>query len=146
MEYLYFGLPGESGKSRLLKAFPVKPGVPGEKPTPLPSLAGRDYWVIVSKMEALDNPDTAPYFLTLDVPAPDVEPYGPAPYFECDGQCNWQMEGPFGLHGINGDEGRLSADDPGSSGCVRHTDGDITYLYNLLDPRKEQIRYYIQDI
>lgn len=145
-EYFYKGVPGDAKKSTLLKTFTVKTGVPGEKPTPLPQLVGREYWRIVDEMESFDNPETAPYFLVLDVPIPEEEPYGPEPYLECDGQCNWELPGYFGLHGIASDESKLAAENPGSSGCIRHTDKDITYLYNLLDPKKEEIRYYIFDI
>ncbi|MEX2007452.1 MAG: L,D-transpeptidase [Candidatus Levyibacteriota bacterium] len=145
-EFLYKGIPGDEEKSMLVKEFTVKTGIPGEKPTPLPHLLRREYWVIIGKMEARDNPETAPYFLTLDVPSSDLEPYGPTPYVECGGQCNWELFGDFGLHGVNGDMQKLSKDNPGSSGCIRHSDQDITYLYNLLDPNKEEVRYYIKDI
>jgi len=145
-EFLYKGIPGDENGSALVKTFNVKAGVPGQKPTPLPHLLRRDYWIIIGKMETRDNPETSPYFLTLDVPSSDFEPYGPYPYVECNGQCNWDLQGSFGLHGINNDTKRLSASDPGSSGCVRHSDEDITYLYHLLDPNKEEIRYYIKDI
>lgn len=144
-ENFYKGVPGDASKSVLIKTFKVKTGMPGERPTPLPQLIGRDYWVLIKK-EISDNPVTAPYFLTLDVPTSEEEPYGPAPYLECDGQCNWVTAGAFGLHGINGDLTRLSQEDPGSSGCIRHSDEDITYLYNLLEPQTEEIRYYIQDV
>ncbi|HSA83925.1 MAG TPA: L,D-transpeptidase [Patescibacteria group bacterium] len=150
VEYLYFGIPGDAEKSTLVKTFSVKTGIPGERPTPLPQLVGRDYWIITGKEEQKDNPETAPYFLTLDVPVGDEEPYGPTPYLECNGsastrgeQCNWILPGAFGLHGVAGDLSKLASDNPGSSGCIRHTDEDITYLYNLLDPEKEEIRYYI---
>lgn len=142
-EYLYQGAPGDKSKSRLIKTFVVKTGIPGERPTPLPQLVGRKYWLLIKK-EPTENPETAPYFLTLDVPAPSEAPFGPEPYEECNGkQCNWELPGEFGLHGVNGDDTRLSDENPGSSGCIRHTDEDITYLYNLLDPQKEEIRYYI---
>lgn len=145
-EFLYYGIPNNKDQSQLIKEFTVKVGRPGERPTPLPQLAGREYWKIIAKTPVQDNPETAPYFLTLDVPAPSVPPYGPAPYLECNGQCDWVTFGEFGLHGINGDETRLSKEDPGSSGCVRHTDEDITYLYNLLDPENEEIRYYVVEL
>lgn len=145
-EYLYKGKPGEPGKSRLIREFAVKSGEPGKKPTPLPQLVGRGHWLIIDKLEAKDNPETAPYFLVLDVPIPSEEPFGPKPYTECDGQCNWQVPGYFGLHGVAGDESKMSAEDPGSSGCVRHTDEDITYLYNLFDPKSSPVHYYIEDI
>lgn len=153
-EFLYQGVPGNSSQSTLIKTFAVKTGIPGERPTPLPELAGREYWVITKKEESSQNPETAPYFITLDVPAPEEEPYGPVPYLEChnspyawpDGQCHWSLPGEFGLHGINGDPTRLGDENLGSSGCIRHTDEDITYLYNLLDPEREEIRYYIEDI
>lgn len=144
-EYFYFGEPGNIEASELLRTFTVKTGVPGKKPTPLPQLVGRDYWLLVDKMESFENPETAPYFLVLDVPIPEAEPYGPEPYLECDGQCNWELPGYFGLHGIASDESKLAGENEGSSGCVRHYDKDIAYLYNLLDPKEEQIRYYIVD-
>lgn len=146
VEYLYYGVPGDKEQSELLKTFTVKTGIPGERPTPLPQLVGRDYWIVINKLEQKDNPETAPYFLTLDIPVGDEEPFGPTPYLECNGQCNWILPGDFGLHGSAGDPSKLSADNPGSSGCIRHTDDDITYLYNLLEPDKEEIRYYIEDI
>ncbi len=153
IEYLYRGVPGEKTESTLIKTFTVKTGIPGERPTPLPELVGRKYWKIVAKQPEMENPETAPYFITLDVPAPSVEPYGPVPYLECldsptagaDGQCNWVTFGYFGLHGTGGNSSKLSVEDPGSSGCIRHSDEDITYLYNLLEPDKEEIRYYVFD-
>jgi len=158
IEKLYKGTPGDEEMSVLVKSFTVKTGIPGERPTPLPKLAGREYWVITDKMSD-QNPETAPYFLTLDVPWTEEEPYGPVPYEECPAfaegfggqavklkQCNWVTAGPFGLHGVNGDESKLGPEDPGSSGCVRHKDEDITYLYELLDPKREEIRYYVEDI
>jgi len=157
IEYLYRGTPGNVSKSRLIKSFKVKTGRPGERPTPLPKLVGREYWLIIEKHEEKNNPETAPYFMTLDIPAPSVEPYGPEPYLECGGkpsfakasadkQCDWILPGDFGLHGVNGDISRLSEDDPGSSGCIRHRDQDITYLYNLIDLSENEIRYYIEDV
>ncbi len=143
-EELYQGAPGEKDKSKLIKTFKVKTGVPGERPTPLPKLLGRKYWVITEKHPEPDNPETAPYFITLDVPAPTGSPYGPEPYMECNGQCDWVKPGDFGLHGIGGNPEKLSENDPGSSGCIRHTDDDISYLYNLLDTTKSEIRYYIE--
>lgn len=146
MEYLYHGVLGEKEKSSLVKTFRVKVGIPGERPTPIPKLLGRKYWLITDKVSSKDNPETAPYFLTLNIPVSDEEPFGPSPYKECNGkQCDWILPGVFGLHGINGDESRLSKDNPGSSGCIRHSDEDITFLYHLLDPQKEQIRYYIEE-
>lgn len=146
IEVLLKGVPGDKNKSRLVRTFRVKGGAPGERPTPLPQLLGKKYWVITKKFDSSENFETSPYFLELNVPASEVEPYGPAPYLECNGQCNWQLPGPFGLHGINGDESRLSSENFGSSGCVRHSDKDITYLYNLIDPSKEEVRYYIEDL
>lgn len=144
MEYLYIGSPGDKENSALVNTFQVKTGIPGERPTPLPQLVGKDYWTIISKRKATSD-ETAPYFLTLNVPFTSEPPYGPEPYKECNGeQCNWQTPGEFGLHGVNGQPERLTQKDPGSSGCIRHTDEDITYLYNLLDPRREEIRYYIE--
>lgn len=145
LEFLYFGEPGDKYKSFLLKTFKVKTGIPNKAPTPLPKLLGKEYWTITDKMDSGDNPETAPYFLTLDIPVSDIEPFGPLPYLECNGQCNWGRPGFFGLHGVNGDATRLSKENPGSSGCIRHFDLDIVYLYNLLDPQKQEIRYYIED-
>jgi lipoprotein-anchoring transpeptidase ErfK/SrfK len=144
-EYFYYGIPGRPSESKLIKTFTVKTGIPGERPTPLPQLVGREYWKIIAKESSADNPETAPYFLTLDVPGIEKAPFGPTPYLECDGQCDWVLPGKFGLHGVNGDPSRLSPENVGSSGCIRHTDEDITYLYTMLDPQKEEIRYYIQD-
>lgn len=144
-EDLYWGVPGVKGESEIVKTFTVKTGIPGERPTPLPQLLGKEYWKIVEKHEENENPETAPYFLTLDVPAPSEWPYGPTPYTECNGeQCDWNMPGYFGLHGTGGDIDKLTPENPGSSGCIRHRDEDITYLYNLLDPSKGEIRYYIE--
>lgn len=145
-EYLYKGVPGDRQESVSVKSFKVKTGVKGKKPTPLPQLVGRDYWNIVDKMESFDNPETAPYFLVLDVPVGESEPYGPEPYLECDGQCNWELPGYFGLHGVASDESKLSENNLGSSGCIRHTNRDITYLYNLFEPKKKPIRYYVVDM
>ncbi len=145
-EFLYQGVPGEKDKSKLIKTFKVKSGILGQKPTPLPELLGKKYWVIEEEFETPDNPETAPYFLKLDIPYSEEYPYGPTPYQECNGQCDWQLPGSFGLHGVGGISEKLSQEDSGSSGCVRHSDQDITYLYNLLDPKKEEIRYYIEDI
>jgi hypothetical protein len=144
-EYLYSGSPGDKSKSVLIKTFTVKTGIPGQRPTPLPSLVGRKYWIITDKKDSSNNPETSPYFLTLNIPF-NTESFGPEPYLECGGQCNWILPGSFGLHGVNGDNNRLSADDPGSSGCIRHSNEDITYLYKLLDPKHQEIRYYIVDI
>ena len=144
VEYLYTGVPGEIEKSNLVKTFKVKTGVPGEKPTPLPKLLGREYWVITEKLDASENPETAPYFLTLNIPVTEEKPFGPTPYEECSGQCDWEIPGAFGLHGVNGDLSKL--EDEGSSGCIRHSDEDITYLYNFLNPVDMEIRYYIEDI
>lgn len=153
IEYLYFGVPNDVNDSSLLKTFQVKTGNPGSSPTPLPHLLGRKYWVIVNKESSHDNPETAPYFLTLDVSAPSTWPFGPAPYMECRDtltdepiQCDWGQPGYFGLHGINTNTDKLSKDDKGSLGCIRHSDEDITYLYTLLSPASEEIRYYIEDI
>ena len=145
-EELYLGVPGVKDQSTLVKTFTVKTGRPGERPTPLPQLVGRDYWLITQKHAQPDNPETAPYFLTLDVPGIEEPPYGPVPYEECKGeQCDWILPGAFGLHGTAGNPDKLSESDPGSSGCIRHSDSDITYLYHLLDPQKDEIRYYIED-
>lgn len=145
-EELLYGVPGNRESSQLVREFKVKTGIPGERPTPLPQLVGQEYWNIIKKEPSPDNPETSPYFLTLDVPAPSEEPYGPSPYTECNGeQCNWILPGAFGLHGTGGDPSKLSDDNPGSSGCVRHSDEEITFLYQLLDPEKEPVRYYIED-
>ena len=129
-----------------MKAFKVKTGVPGDSPTPLPQLLGRRYWLITDKTDSSDNPETAPYFISLDIPVSEEYPYGPITYDECNGECNWEIPGYFGLHGVNGDMEKLSEQSPGSLGCIRHSNEDITYLFNLLDPKKEEIRYYIEDI
>lgn len=146
IEYLYFGEFGNTNNSKLVQTFQVKAGIPNSSPTPLPQLLGRDYWLLIKKESSKDNPETAPYFLQLDIPATGEWPYGPVPYEECNGQCDWILPGYFGLHGVNGNLSKLSQDDPGSSGCIRHKDEDITYLYNLLSPESEEIRYYIEDI
>ena len=143
IEYFYYGLPGEKTKSTLIKTFKVNTGIKNKKPTPLPQKLGREYWLLKDKWET-KNPETAPYFLMLDVPISDEAPFGPTPYEECNGQCNWETQGYFGLHGVNKDENRLS--DAGSSGCVRHSDQDITYLFNTLELGKNGVRYYIEDI
>lgn len=144
-EELLKGTPGDKDKSTLVKEFKVKTGIPGERPTPLPSLVGREYWIITEKHPE-SAPETAPYFMTLDIPAPQQFPFGPSPYTECNGeQCNWVVAGFFGLHGVGGDNSRLSASNRGSSGCIRHSNEDITYLYNLLDPANNEIRYYVED-
>lgn len=145
IEKLYRGIPGDKSKSELVKTFTVKTGIAGQRPTPLPQLLGRKYWIITDKNKS-DNPETAPYFLTLDIPTSGEWPYGPTPYLECNGQCDWITVGYFGLHGTAGNPEKLSRENPGSSGCIRHSDEDITYLYNLLQPEKEEIRYYIEDI
>lgn len=158
-ETLFKGTYGDQSKSEVVKNFDlVKTGRLG-RATPLPQKLGRKYWKIVGKKIA-NSDETKPYFLTLDIPYDTSFPgysqvyQGPAPYEEaaCDEtgqgrsvQCNWVTPGAFGLHGVNGDESRLSGDNPGSSGCIRHTDTDITYLYNLLNPANEEIRYYIVD-
>ncbi|EKD65359.1 MAG: hypothetical protein ACD_50C00112G0003 [uncultured bacterium] len=146
IEYLYEGVPGRKEQSRLIKTFKVKTGISGQSPTPLPKLLGRNYWLITDKTDSSDNPETAPYFISLDIPVSEEYPYGPIPYDECNGECNWEIPGYFGLHGVNGDMEKLSEQSPGSLGCIRHSNEDITYLFNLLDPKKEEIRYYIEDI
>ncbi len=145
VEHLYQGVPGNINRSRLIKTFFVKTGIAQKRPTPLPQLVGREYWNIVKK-EFAHNPQTGPYFLTLDVPASGDWPYGPVPYEECDGQCDWVTPGYFGLHGVGDDITRLTQHDPGSSGCIRHSNEDIAYLYQLLSPEKNPIRYYVRDI
>jgi len=145
IEYLYRGVAGDKENSTLIKEFKVKTGVPGKRPTPLPKLLGRKFFLITKKFETREIPETAPYFLELNVPTKDEPPYGPEPYLECGGeQCNWELAGTFGLHGVNGDESRLSEENEGSSGCIRHSDEDIIFLYHLLDPEKEEIRYYVE--
>lgn len=144
VELLYKGVSGNALESKLVRSFQVKTGAEG-KPTPLPQLYGRQYWEITKKYETRENFETAPYFLELNIPYGQEAPYGPVPYKECNGQCNWELPGPFGLHGVNADNSRLSKDNPGSSGCIRHTDTDITYLYSIIEP-ENNVRYYIQDI
>lgn len=150
-ELLYLGVPGEVDDSKIVRRFQVKTGA-SWSPTPLPKLVGREYWKIIKKESSADNPETAPYFLQLDVPTSDEWPYGPTPYTECKDiytgeniQCDWVMPGYFGLHGTGRNPSKLLAEDHGSSGCIRHKDEDITYLYNLLDPASEEIRYYITE-
>lgn len=144
-EELFKGPYGNNSTSTLVKTFQVNPGRPGERPTPLPALSGQAYWIITGK-QPNSNPETAPYFLALNVPYP-APYYGPAPYAECgpagNEQCDWIVAGEFGLHGINGNSAKLT--DSGSSGCIRHSDDDITFLYNLLDPTNQEIRYYIEN-
>lgn len=150
-EFLYYGVLGDTNNSKLVREFQVKTGG-FNSPTPLPQLLGREYWLVTKKESSADNPETAPYFIQLDIPVTEDWPYGPAPYEECRDpftggktQCDWVLPGYFGLHGVNGRISKLSKKDLGSSGCVRHSDSDITYLFNLLNPEKEEIRYYIQD-
>lgn len=143
-ERLYYGVPGDKRESKVVKEFTVKTGVPGMRPTPLPQALGKKYWKIIKKYSSSENPETAPYFLELDIPVEEGF-FGPVPYLECDGQCSWELPGYFGLHGVNGDNSRLSSGNSGSSGCIRHTDKDITYLYNLLEV-DEGVRYYIVDL
>lgn len=144
-EFLYQGVPGDAQKSSLLKEFKVKVGVPNEKPTPLPRLLGREYWIIIKKYSSSENPETAPYFLELDVPSGPDWPFGPTPYNECNGrQCDWGLPGYFGLHGVSGDPTKLSSENAGSSGCIRHSDSDITYLYDTLNVEKG-VKYYIEE-
>jgi lipoprotein-anchoring transpeptidase ErfK/SrfK len=152
IEFLYYGAPGDVNNSKIVRKFQVKTGA-SWSPTPLPELVDRKYWKIVKKESSEDNPDTAPYFLQLDIPSDENWPYGPVPYEECKDinsgeniQCDWVQPGYFGLHGTGGQIAKLGSDNLGSSGCIRHKDEDITYLYNLLNPEKEEIRYYIQDI
>ncbi|HLL61135.1 MAG TPA: L,D-transpeptidase, partial [Candidatus Nitrosocosmicus sp.] len=63
----------------------------------------------------------------------------------CNGQCDWITIGAFGLHGVNGNLNKLTNEDPGSSGCIRHSDEDISFLYETLDPSRYEIRYYVFD-
>lgn len=141
-EFLYFGRPGITEHSKLVKQFKVNTGK-STSPTPLHDLMDREYWLVSSKAASI-NPETAPYFISLDVSVTDEAPFGPDPYPECSGKCDWELPGEFGLHGVNGNVNKLI--DSGSSGCIRHSDSDITYLYNLLDPEKMEIRYYVKDI
>lgn len=145
-EILYQGVPGDPSNSQIIKEFQVKTGIPGQRPTPLPEKLGREYWLLTSKLDTKENTETAPYFITLNIPYTDNEPYGPEPYEECGGQCNWELPGSFGLHGIASDSSKLAVENAGSSGCVRHSEEDITYLFNMLDLEKGPIRYYIKDI
>ncbi len=151
-ETLYKGTPGDANHSQIIRVFQVKTGIDGKSPTPLPRLMGREYWKIIKKESSSDNPDTAPYFLTLDIPSGIDWPYGPTPYEECidpvsgeNAQCDWVQPGFFGLHGVAGNEDKLSSENEGSLGCIRHKDEDITYLYELLDPENEEIRYYVDE-
>ncbi len=141
-EYLYWGVPGDQSKSSIVRIFDVKTGMPNKRPTPLPKLLGKSYWKIVKKYPSYENPETSPYFLELDVPVEDGF-FGPVPYKECNGeQCSWELPGYFGLHGVGSDPSKLSDENEGSSGCIRHSNEDITYLYNLLNV-DEGVRYYV---
>ncbi len=142
MEWLYVGTPGNKWASIPIGIYTVKTGRATSRPTPVPQLTGHAYWRI-TRTYGTQNPETAQYFLELDVPVSDGPPFGPLSYPECGGNCNWVLPGAFGLHGINGDRSKLSDADPGSSGCIRHKDQDIRALYNLLDPNKGEIRYYV---
>ncbi len=144
IEVLYFGIPNDMYRSFPRGIYRVKTGIPNQRPTPLPQVTGRAYWKITSQYKT-DNPETAPYFLELDVPVSDGPPYGPVRYPECGGACNWVLPGAFGLHGVGGDESKLDATNAGSSGCIRHTDRDITALYTLLHTYTGELRYYIAD-
>ena len=146
VEILYHGIPGDIKKSKKIREFKVKSGIPDQRPTPLPQLLGKEYWLITSSSEIRENEEIGPYFLKLNVPYTDDPPYGPVPYQECDEQCNWELPGAFGLHGVSGDRSKLSIEDPGSSGCVRHSDSDIAFLYHLLDLSEKPVRYYIEDL
>ncbi len=86
---------GDRENSEVVRKFRVKSGIPNDRPTPLPSLVGRKYWLLVDKFDAKNYPETAPYFLKLDVPVTNEDPYGPEPYLECRGQCNWLLPGYF---------------------------------------------------
>jgi hypothetical protein len=142
-EFFYHGIPGVQNNSRLVATYKVKTGIPHKRPTPLPELMGRKYWKIINKKVTYENSETSPFFLTLDIPSPNYPPFGPEPYPECNGQCDWVRPGDFGLHGVGGDESKLAKENIGSSGCIRHKDSDITFLYNILDPEHEEIRYYV---
>lgn len=144
-EILYFGVEGEIENSAPVKEFTVKTGVPDKKPTPLPHHLGREYWLITD-MAPTESPETAPYFITLDIPVSEEPPFGPMPYPECGGSCNWEIPGAFGLHGVAGVPSRLSDEDPGSSGCIRHSDADITLIYNVLKNENFPVRYYIRGV
>lgn len=148
-EILYFGVPGDTNNSTEIKRNIVNTGIPFDDPTPLPQLAGREYWLINS-VQANPGGTLGPYFISLDVPYSNPQ-NGPVPYLECgpsrDQQCQWTLAGNFGLHGISGADGRIT--DAGSSGCIRHYDADITEIYNTLTPERINsgtIRYYIESI
>ncbi len=154
-EDFYQGAPGDVSQSHLVKEFTVRVGKPGERPTPLPSLAGRDYWLITSRRDTTGDPSTSPRFLTLDIPYPSPY-YGPVLYSECgpngNQQCNWGTPGEFGLHGTDGHPERVfndgSTNSDWSSGCIRHLDNDILYLDSQLGhliDNGQEIRYYIHD-
>lgn len=146
IEILYHGIPGNQQQSKVIKVFKVKSGIPQKRPTPLPELLGQRYWLITDKVKARADKEIGPYFLKLDIPHSEYPPYGPYPYEECSGQCNWELPGAFGLHGVSNDNSKLSEENEGSSGCVRHDDRDIAYLYYLLNPNDRPVRYYIVDI
>lgn len=145
-EDLYQGTPGDVASSKLIRTFTVNVGRFQDDPTPLPQKLGRDYWLITSKRASSNTNLLGPYFLSLDIPYLG-EFQGPQPYLECgengDEQCFWTTPGDFGLHGVGNTPSRLT--DNGSSGCIRHSNEDITYLNSIINPSNSAIRYYIED-
>lgn len=160
-ETLYQGTPADTAKSKVIRSFQVNPGWPGQTPTPLSTKLGNPYWIITQyKINTTDEKKATlgPYFFSLNIPinnpgrnclvngvATDCQ--GPVPYLECPdmpgSQCYWPVPGDFGLHGIGNDASRLTNE--GSNGCIRHSNEDITYLYNLLSSYNPEVRYYIVD-
>lgn len=154
-EELWQGIPGDKNNSKRKEVFDVNPGIPGERPTPLPSKLGKEYFTIKTKRETYPEEknklEMGNYFLIFDIGLSKEElqkdPFGPSPYNECgadkNSQCNWETPGDFGMHGISGVETKLT--DAGSSGCVRHSDSNMDDLYLLLKDVDYEIRYYIED-
>lgn len=154
-EYLFQGPVGVRDRKYLVREFTVLPGLSGQTPTPVPSKVTptREYWTFNSATLKSPVGDISnggqPGFLKLDIPY-DNSLGGPVPYLECGpsgtSQCNWNTPGAFGLHGVDNNH---PLTDPGSSGCIRHNNTDIQYLYNLLsnvvNNNPNTIRYYIED-
>lgn len=160
-ETLYQGKPGDRTNSRIIRSFQINPGWPGQTPTPISTKLGIPYWIITTyKTNTADEQKSklGPYFLSLNIPYNDPgnncpingvnkNCQGPTPYLECpdraNNQCYWPVPGEFGLHGVGNSISRLT--DEGSNGCIRHSNDDITYLYNLLSKYNREIRYYTVD-
>ncbi len=163
-EILYKGTPEKITQSQVVKISTINPGSPGDEPTPIPQKLGKKFWSLTGevRLHPQDSDPTGyekfgPYFIVLDVPfknQPDpscnnngtTDCYGPVPYKECgpslDQQCNWHTPGEFAIHGND------KLDPPGSAGCVRHSNTDITEIYDTLNNAKainSNTRYYAID-